>query len=373
MSTCVPPWVGFIAFLAVGAMIAASAPLAAARTMAYVSNAGSREIYVIELNEQDGGCRVVEKVPVAGTVMPLATSPDRRYLYASLRSEPYSVSSFAIDPVRGTLTPLKTVPLADNMAYLSTDRTGRYLLAASYAGNKVSVNAIGGGGRVDPKPLEVVATGRNAHAVATDPSNRFAFVTNLGDDAILQYRFDGTSGALTPNEPPAVRTTKGAGPRHFVFHPRRPFVYCTNELDGTVSTYRFDAASGTLTAVDSTSVLPPGFTGKPWTADLHLTPDGRFLYASERTSSTLAGFVVDGPTGKLTPLGHYPTEAQPRGFNIDPDGKYLLAVGQKSSGLTTHAIDPRTGALRKLSHLDVGADPNWVEIVALPGKASEPQ
>lgn len=118
--------------------------------------------------------------------------------------------------------------------------------------------------------------------------------------------------------------------------------------------------------LDSNSVMPAGSKDKPWAADIHLTPDGRFLYASERTSSTIAAFRVNGDSGKLALIGNYPTETQPRGFNIDPEGKYLLAVGQKSHSMSTYEIDQKTGALRRLSHLDVGKNPNWVEIVALP-------
>jgi 6-phosphogluconolactonase len=335
------------------------------RVMVYISHADSREIYLLELNERDGSSTVVEKTPVTGSVMPLAISPDRKYLYASLRSEPYAVSSFAINPQSGKLKLVKTVPLADNMAYLSTDRSGRYLFGASYAGDKISVNAISPGGEVNPKPLAVIPTGRNAHAIAVDSSNKFLFVTNLGDDALLQYRFNETNGAITPNEPPSVKTRKGAGPRHFAFHPDRRFVFCVNELDGSVDTYRLDV-SGALTLLDSTSMTPAGFKDKPAAADIHLSPDGRFLYASERASNTIAAFRVDGDIGKLALIGNYPTETQPRGFNLDPEGKYLLAVGQKSNRLSAYEIDQNTGALRKLSHLDIGRNPNWVEIIVLP-------
>jgi 6-phosphogluconolactonase len=366
MKTRSPKLPGSAAAVVVCAVVMMSAMTAVARTIIYISNADSRDIYVMELNESDGSSNVVDKVAVGGNVMPLAISPDRKYLFASMRSEPYSVSSFAINPDSGKLTPVKTVPLPDNMAYLSTDRSGRYLFGASYAGNKISVNTIGFTGEVNATPLEVIPTGKKAHAIATDPSNRFLFVTSLGEDIILQYRFNEVTGEITPNDPPAVEAGKGAGPRHFVFHPNRRFVFCTNELDGSVSTYRFDA-SGTLTLLDSISVMPADFKGgAPWTADVHLTPDGRFLYASERTSSTIAAFHVDVGSGTLTLIGHYPTETQPRGFNIDPGGKYLLAAGQKSNGLSTHAIDQNTGALGKPSHKDVGRNPNWVEIVALP-------
>jgi 6-phosphogluconolactonase len=365
-----PKFTGAAAVVVVGVTVMMTGSLinalaAKARTMVYISNADSREIYVLELNQKDGSSTVVERVPVVGSVMPLAISPDRKYLYASLRSEPYAVSSFAINPQSGRLTLVKTVPLVDNMAYLATDRSGRYLLGASYLGHKISVNAISLSGEVDPKPLEVVPTGKNAHAIATDLSNRFLFVTNLGDDMILQYRFNQADGAITPNEPPAVKTGTGAGPRHFVFHPDRRFVFGLNELDGTVNTYRLQD-SGVLALLDSISAMPAAFEGKPSAADIHLTPDGKFLYASERASNTIAAFRINGRSGKLTLIGNYPTETQPRGFNIDPQGKYLLVAGQKSNGLSTYEINRDTGALRRLSRLDLGQNPNWIEIIVLP-------
>jgi 6-phosphogluconolactonase len=112
--------------------------------------------------------------------------------------------------------------------------------------------------------------------------------------------------------------------------------------------------------------VPPGFAGKPWAADIHLTPDGKFLYASERTSSTLAAFRVDANSGALVPIASYPTETQPRGFAIDPSGRTLLAVGQLSNSLTAHAIDPDSGALRALARYPVGKNPNWIEMARLP-------
>ena len=110
--------------------------------------------------------------------------------------------------------------------------------------------------------------------------------------------------------------------------------------------------------------MPKGFEGKPWAADIHLTPDGKYLYASERTTSTLAAFKVDPKTGMLTSIDSFATEKQPRGFSIDPTGRYLLAAGQLSNSMTAYAIDKATGKLTKLKDYSVGKNPNWVEIVA---------
>ena len=348
-----------------GCTIAVVGISAHAATMVYVSNADSKDISVLQLN-RDGSLKLIEQVPTGGTVMPLAFSPDHHRLYASLRSQPYSVTTFAVDQQSGKLKALSTVPLADNMANLATDKTGRFLFAASYTGHKISVNPISATGLVQ-EPATVFDTGKNAHAVGSDPKNNFVFASNLGSDVILQFKFDAATGKLTPNTPPSVATKTGAGPRHFVFHPNLRYVFSTNELDGTVNTYAYDAAHGTLTLKGTVSAVPAGFKGDaPAAADIHLTPDGRFLYASERTSSTLAAYRVNAKTGVLTLIGNVPTETQPRGFNIDPQGKYLLAVGQKSNGLTSYAINRKTGALTPLQHYELGKNPNWVEIVSFP-------
>lgn len=118
--------------------------------------------------------------------------------------------------------------------------------------------------------------------------------------------------------------------------------------------------------VQVASALPKGFDGKPWAADIHLTPDGKYLYASERTSSTLAAFGVDPKTGTLSAIGSYAAAKQPRGFAIDPSGRYLLAVGQLSDSMTSYTIDKKTGVLTRLTEIPMGKNPNWVEIVALP-------
>ena len=334
----------------------------------YVSNADSREIHVLSLDGGTGAVSLVQRMPVPGAVMPLAVSPSRRVLYAGLRSAPFAVSTLAIDTATGTLTLLATAPLPDNMAYLSTDTTGRFLFGASYAGDRISVQSIGEEGLVQARPVQVLPTSSHPHSIIIDRSNRYLFVPSLGADRILQYTFDQTTGHIVPNAPPFVEAAKGAGPRHLVFHPGGRFAYATNELDATVGAYQFDAAAGTLRPAGTARGLPPDFAGHPpfAAADLHVTPDGRFLYASERASSTLAAFRIDGGSGLLAPSGNFSTEQQPRGFNIDPRGRYLFAVGQLSHSMTVHAIDQTTGALAPRHRYPMGQNPNWVEIVDRP-------
>jgi 6-phosphogluconolactonase len=178
----------------------------------------------------------------------------------------------------------------------------------------------------------------------------------------MVFAWSAETGRLTPLTSWTGRS--GAGPRHFRFDSAGRFVYLLNELDGTVDVLAWHASTGSLEHVQAVSILPPDFAGKPWAADLHLSPCGRHLYASERTSSTLAHLAVDTATGRLSLLAHKQVETQPRGFAIDASGRYLLVVGQLSHHLSCWAIDTDTGQLRLHQRIPVGQGPNWVEILA---------
>lgn len=329
-------------------------------THVYVSNADSGDISVLQM-DHDGHLRAQSTVPVGGNLMPMAIGPHRQVLYAARRSDPMAVVSLAIDPDSRDLQPLGEAALPDSMAYVSTDLTGRFLLAASYPGHQLSVSPIAPNGTVGPVQ-QVLPTGPNAHAIMPSPCNRYVLATALGAGELMVLGFNAESGQLTPAHSWAARA--GAGPRHFRFDPQGRRVYLLNELDGTVDVLAWEAAQARLSWVQTVGILPPDFSGKPWAADLHLTPDGRHLYTSERTSSTLAHFTVDAATGRLTAQGHTPVETQPRGFAIDPTGRYLLVVGQLSHHLSCWAIDPETGQLDLKQRLPVGQGPNWVEILA---------
>jgi 6-phosphogluconolactonase len=291
------------------------------------------------------------------------------------------VHVYEIDPATGALKPLATAPLAESFPYIALDATGRFLFGASYSGHIVSVNAVGPDGRVAPEPLQVIPVGLNAHSIRGDNTNRFVYVPNLGTDQIFQFVFDEKTGRLASNTPAVAQMKPMTGPRHFIISPDNRFVYLLSELVGTVTTLSLDSKTGLLTEVSSASMLPPDsnlvpgaprIAGAPtrhtdndiWAADLHITPDGRFLYASERTSSTLTTFAVEAETGKLTYLGITPTEKQPRGFAIDPRGRFLVASGEKSDTLSVYAIDPASGALGLLGQYPTGKGSNWVEIVS---------
>jgi 6-phosphogluconolactonase len=355
-----------------------------AATYVYVSNAEDGEIgsYVLQA---DGSLKPGSRVAAAKVVMPMAVSPDKRFLIAAVRSKPYEAYTYSIDKKSGELKLVGKGPLAESYPYIAIDRSGRFLLSASYGGHQVAVNPIGKDGKVGA-PSQVIPTARNAHAIITDRTNKYVYVPHLGTDQIFQFVLDKKSGKLTSNTPATVQMKQGTGPRHIIVSKDNKYVYLLNELTGTVTALSLDAKTGTLKEVDSASALPAdtklitgaprGAVGAPggppprntdndiWASDLHLTPNGRFLYAAERTSSTLGGFKVDAGSGKLTFVGSTPTEKQPRGFAIDPTGKFVVVTGEKSDTISTYAIDGETGALKPIGKYPSGKGSNWVEIVS---------
>jgi 6-phosphogluconolactonase len=340
-------------------------------TVVYVSNAASKEIYALAMNRDSGELTLIEKVPVPGTdkpspaSMPMAVTPDHRFLYAALRSDTFPASSFAIDRASGRLTHLATTALQDSMAYLITDRSGRFLLAASYPGNKLTINPIGGNGIVVERTTQIVPDRPKSHCILVDAANKYVYATSLGADTVMEWKFDPAKGTLSPIGPGIIQTRPGAGPRHMALHPSGRFLYLITETTDTIGAYAIDPGTGTLTELQFVNALPEGFKEQPAAADLHVTPDGRFLYGSERKTSTLAGYRIDPEKGALSPIGHFPTEKTPRGFNIDPRGRFLLSVGLDSNAMTVYRIDPQSGALTSLKQYPMGEQPNWIEIVDL--------
>ena len=366
---------------------------ASARTFVYVSaaTAGTIDIYVMD--EETGALTQVSAFEAGVTVMPMTVSPDKGHLYAVLRSQPYRVLTLAIDSATGKLTQEAVTVLPDSMAYVSTDPSGKLLLAASYGGNKIAALPIGRDGLLAEDAGQVILTGRNAHSIVSDRSGRYVFATNLGSDTVLQFVLDAETGMLAANEPPLVATKAGFGPRHIVVSADNKSVYVLTELTGHVIHYALDPAQGTLTEVESVASVPeeaglsPGIAplapassnttvptvataddGKPkvWAADIDITPNGKFLYTTERTTSTIALFRVAGECGRLTYVTHYPTEQQPRGIRIDPSGRFLVASGEKSGSLSVYTIDQTDGVLSLVGRYPVNAGANWIEIVTFP-------
>ena len=361
--------------------------MSVAKTFVYVSNAQDGNIDAFVMDMSTGALTPVGKAEAAKLVMPMAVSPSKKHLYAVVRSQPVRVLTYAIDPATGGLTQKASAPLPDSMPYVSTDQTGRFLFTASYGGDKIAVSPIGENGLIEAEAIQVIPTGRNAHSILPDRSNKFVYAATLGANQVLQFTFDSKSGKLTANEPASVSPEAGHGPRHLVFSSDNKYLYVLNELSGHVTQYVIDASKGTLTLVDSVSSVPaeaglawgapqapvgaaPASASaakdekpKVWAADIQVTPDGKFLYTTERTTNKIALFTVAPGTGKLAYVTNFATEAQPRGIRIDPTGQYLVASGEKSDRVSVYKIDQSTGKLSEPTRHPVGNGANWVEIV----------
>jgi 6-phosphogluconolactonase len=192
-------------------------------------------------------------------------------------------------------------------------------------------------------------TGPHAHCILPDPTNRFAIAVDLGLDKLMIYRLDIEQGKLHLHG--EVKVHAGAGPRHLTFHPNGMFAYLINELDATATAYRYDPDAGMFEEIQTVPALPGDFKGENLCAEIHVSPDGKNLYASNRGHDSIVCFLIDQNSGQLRYLNHIPTEGQvPRNFVIDPSGSFLLVANQKSDSIVTFRVDKATGHLLKTGY-----------------------
>jgi 6-phosphogluconolactonase len=323
----------------------------------------SEGIYLYRLHLSSGELKHVTTTP--GVVNPsyLAIAPSRRYLYAVNEVEEFAgkksgaLSAFAVNQRTGQLRLLNQQPsLGGAPCYVVVDQTGRFVLVANYAGGNVAVLPVlsdGSLGEATDVKQDLGSSinaerqeAPHAHCIELDPANRFAYACDLGTDKIMIFRFDARRGKLIPNRMPSVQAKPGAGPRHLTVHPGGQYAYVINELHATVTAFARDRAQGNLTEVQTVSTLPEDFRDPDTSADIHVSPDGRFLYCSNRGHDSIAAFKIDQRNGKLTFLAHQPTEGKtPRNFAIDPTGSFLLVANQKSDNIVTFRRDRETGQL----------------------------
>ena len=324
---------------------------------------------VFTMDAETGTLTPKGEVPVSGGPSPLTMSPDRKVLYVGHRNVP-EISSFRINPDTGGLTQSGTVSPEAAPTFLSTDRKGRFVLSAYYQGARAAVHPIGDDGSVGGPPIEWLETATGAHAMQTDPSNKFAFVPHIagnGPNAIFQFRFDENTGHHTPNSPRRVEPEEHLGPRHYCFHPTQNILYFSNEQGSSVTGYRLDTAAGTLSAFQTITTLPAGYSERNTCSQIQISPSGKFLYAPNRGHNSIAGFSVDGSSGRLTAIGHVATEAVPSAFSLDPEGHFLFAAGSASNRLASYRVNSDTGELTPLETYSVGKRPMWVLMTRLGG------
>ncbi|WP_122434446.1 lactonase family protein [Pseudomonas viridiflava] len=357
-----------------------------ASTFAYISSPADGLISQYQLDDASGALSLVEQTKAGDQVNPMALSPDGKALFAALRAKPYQVVSFSIEPVTGHLKPLAQAPLAESLAYLSTDRSGRFLMGASYGADLLSVQPIDAQHRPSDS-IQTYKTGMHAHSVRTDPSNRFAYAGNLGVDRVLQYRLEPKDGKLVPIGEGYVTVPENTGPRHLAFAPNGKFLYVVGEMSGTVTAFSINDKTGGLKQVNQANGIPerlklaPGQardarnndlkddpTPRIWAADVRISPDGKWLFTSERTSSSVSVFKVDPATGKVTFAENYPVEEkQPRNIAVAPNGRWLLVTGEKAEKVGSYSI-AADGALKRVSEAPSGKGALWIEMLSQPAQ-----
>lgn len=349
----------------------------AGASLVYVG--GHEGIFVFRLDDADGALSAVQG-PLDAEMNPtfLAVDPARQRLFAvnelgEVDGEMSgAVSAFRIHPQDGTLELINRVSSkGQGPAHLSTDRSGRFVLVANYGGGTAAVLPVGQEGALGQASSEVSFGRRTrSHHAGTDPANRFAFVTNLGSNAIAQLTFDVETGRMEPNDPPALSLPAGTAPRHLEFHPNGRFAYVINESADSITTLSYDPSRGTLSALGTVSTLPDGVSGEENAcAEIQVSPSGKFVYGSNRGHDSIAIFAVDPERGTLTPAGHAPTRGRtPRHFQIAQAGKLLLVANQDSGNIVAFRVDEATGALEPTGRVTEVPEPTYVRIAAELGR-----
>jgi 6-phosphogluconolactonase len=333
-----------------------------ADTFVYVSMAPEQKIQVYRLDPKDGKLTPVEATSVGAEPGSLAVDPQKKFLFASLRSNS-SLASFRLDQATGKMTHINSVTLPNgaNSAYVTTDRSGRWLLSTSYRGGNATVHRLDEKGTIESPAVQTVKTAFTAHSIVTDRENRWVFVPTVMSNVVFQFRFDPATGKLED----AGKAPGGAdkvGPRHLAFHPTLNMAYTSDEKGSSITAYAFDATTG-LKPVQTVSSLPADFKKDNFPADVKVHPNGKYVWITNRGHDSLAGFTIDAGSGKLTPIGQTPTEKNPRSIDIEPDGRFLLSAGEDSGKLAVFGVNLDTGKLTRLQTYDVGKSLTWVMAV----------
>ncbi len=308
----------------------------------------SKGIYQCELNLKDGSLSAATLAGETSSPSFVAFHPNGKFLYAVNEGEA-KVSAFAIDDKTGSLTFLNSQPSQGGApCHLVVDPTGKNVLAANYSGGSCICIPIAADGKLGPASSfqQHVAPRKNGHSIHVDKANKFALCCDLGQDKVVIYAFDAAKGTLTPHG--AFDTPKGAGPRHFAWHPDGKTAFINGESDLTIIRCDYDADKGVLTQKQVLSTLPKDVVRKGGsTAETVVHPSGKFVYVSNRDPyNSIAIFSIDPQSRELKAVGHQGTGVKtPRNFAIEPTGHYMLVANQSGGNVIVFRINPSTGEL----------------------------
>lgn len=323
----------------------------------------SEGIYVHQFNSITGESKLISTINASNPSF-LTVSPNEKFVYAVYENADSSrftvtgsVASFAFDKKSGKLSFInKQESGGKHPCYVSIDKTGKWVFAGNYSSGSVAVLPVNSDGSLGGTIQTIQhygssivndrQEGPHVHSTVLSRDNKTLYVPDLGIDKIMIYHFDNKTGKLTTADMPFYLSKPGAGPRHFDNHPTGKFAYLMEEMSGSVSVFKV-LKNGGLELLQNISALPKDFTGIIGSADIHVSPDGKYLYCSNRGESNSIGiFKIDKLTGMLTWVGSQSTMGQtPRNFNFDPTGNFLLVANQNSDEIVVFKRNKETGLL----------------------------
>jgi 6-phosphogluconolactonase len=334
------------------------------------SERGSKGIYVYQIDRDHMRFDLLQTVVSKGSPSFVEVSPGGKFLFSANRiglktdEEFGSVTSFSIDPITGKLTKIHDQSsFGVSPCHVSVHPSGKYLIVCHYKGANIAVLPVDENGKIGEATDNIHLEGKGTimpqqsqphpHSAIPSADGRFIYVSDLGQDKILIYKFDASNGKLLPGDQPFVRTMPGSGPRHFSFHPDGKTAFSSEEISSSISSYRVNMEDGGLQLIQRLSALPPAFFGDNSSADVHTAIEGKYVYISNRGYNGLAMFEVSG-SGQMKNIGYMPTTGStPRAFLPDPEGKFML-VGNRESDEIILFIFEKDGTLKDTrTHLPV--------------------
>lgn len=343
-------------------------PLAAAdEPLVFVSAFATGDtgaIHAYQMDLKSGSLKLLHRMPDVQNGFFMAVSRDNKYLYAINAptfggKDPEQAAAYTLEGRTGKLKPLnKESTHGTASCYLDVDATGKMLLVANYVTGNVASLPVKSDGLLGPAVSVMQHEGKvvdpkrqesaHAHCFVISPDNKYAYAADLGLDKIFGYAIDPAKASLKPTRQQFARTPPRAGPRHLTFHPKQPWMYVINEIENSVTLFDYHAADGTLIERQTISTLPADYKEETNTADVKITPDGRFLYGTNRGHDSIACYTI-GEDGLLTLLEIKPSLGKgPQNLAITAGGEYVLCANMPSNNLVVFQIDKQTGKLKSV-------------------------
>jgi len=327
------------------------------------TDGASKGIYLCNFNKSTG--KITQKDVTENIINPsfLTFGRYKHFLYAVSETDKFegkdggSVDAYRVHEDTGELEHLNTQPsFGAAPCFISVDHTNRFLMVANYNGGNVTVYPIKNDGSLGERSEFIQYHGKSvnpkrqnephAHCILPSPDNRFVMSADLGTDKVRIFHFDDKKGTLLPAKQPFAKVKPGSGPRHIRFHPNAKWVYVLSEMASTITVFDYNSETGSFSEKQTISMLPDNFSGKSTAAELHITSDGTFLYASNRGDDSIVVYTIDPDLGKLTFIQRQLSGGKiPRHFILDPSEEYVLVANKESNNIVVFERNSNTGKI----------------------------